>query len=266
MVVDVVRAAAGLEGLLEERGAPVPRPEIERGRGGRRGRRSGLVIAEGPPGWVRRWSAMGFYCLSRSIRRTRRLAGAGRAPGVASGACRGAPGPCVAHPAVALAGPRRAVPSSDDHEPGVPAMPDAIAVADRYHLSGRSATTGAAIVPAGAGRIGLRIRRPRPVAGWTAGSPAEDRRDGAGSRPRPPRSRTDRQRPRRQAQLDLRAPVAQRRRPRARSSSRGPRPGARARRAATGSATRRRPGPRTGTTRPRRPPGSSAPAAPATRG
>ncbi len=37
VVVDVVRAAAGLECLLEERRAPVPRPEIEGRRLGRRG-------------------------------------------------------------------------------------------------------------------------------------------------------------------------------------------------------------------------------------
>ena len=39
VVVDVVGAAAGLQGLLEERRAAVPRPEVERARGvGRRGR------------------------------------------------------------------------------------------------------------------------------------------------------------------------------------------------------------------------------------
>ena len=49
VVVDVVGAAAGLEGLLEERRAAVPRPEIEGRRVGRRGRRErSWLMQEGP--------------------------------------------------------------------------------------------------------------------------------------------------------------------------------------------------------------------------
>ena len=71
VVVDVVGAAAGLEGLLEERRAPVPRAEIEGRRRGRRGRSRAAGHRE-RTSWTgsRDGRPRDFYCLSRSIRRT----------------------------------------------------------------------------------------------------------------------------------------------------------------------------------------------------